>query len=207
MAGPPDIEGAYALRTPEDNRRFYAAWAATYDADFAARTAYRTPRLVAEALGAAGGGGPVLDVGAGTGLVGVALAAMGVAPVDGIDLSAEMLAVARKKGCYRHLLQADLTLPPPPLHGPYAGLVSAGTFTQGHLGPGVLAPLMAVLAPGAVLAITVHDAVWDTMGFAAALAALPLVDVATERVAIYGEGATDAVHAGDRARMVTARRA
>lgn len=202
-----DIDGAYALRTPEDNRRYYADWAARYDAEFASRMAYRTPQLVARAFVAAGGAGPVLDVGAGTGLVGVALAAEGVVPVDGIDLSPEMLAQARDKGCYRHLLQADLTLPLPPLHGPYAGLTSAGTFTLGHLGPEVLGPLLEVLLPGAVMAITVHEGVWETMGFPAAFSALPLAGLHTERVAIYGAGAAEAAHAGDHALIVTARRA
>jgi predicted TPR repeat methyltransferase len=206
VSGGSDLDGAYALRTPEDNRRYYADWAARYDADFAGRMAYRTPRLVAQAFVAAGGIGPVLDVGAGTGLVGVALAAEGVAPVDGIDLSPEMLAVAATKGCYRHLVLADLTQPLPPLPGPYAGMTSAGTFTHGHLGPGVLGPLTAELAPGAVLAFTVHEAVWLAMDFPAALAALPLAQLATERVRIYDACPGGAAHADDHALIVTARR-
>lgn len=204
MAERSDLEGAYALRTPEDNRSFYAAWAATYDTDFAAKRAYRTPRLVARAYVAAGGKGPVLDVGAGTGLVGVALAAEGVAPVDGIDLSPEMLAVAREKGCYRKLLQADLTAALPPI-GPYAGMTSAGTFTHGHLGPDVLAPLLGVMVPGAVLAFTVHEAVWQELDFAGVLAGLPLADLRTEQVAIYGPEAEGEAHATDQAFVVTAR--
>lgn len=207
MTGLSDLDDAYALRTPADNRRFYAGWAASYDADFASRMAYRTPQLVAQAFVVTGGEGPVLDVGAGTGLVGVALAAEGVAPVDGIDLSPEMLALARGKGCYRHLVQADLTQPLPPLHGPFAGLVSAGTFTHGHLGPAALAPLLDMLRPGAVLAFTVHEGVWEVMGFPAALSALPLSGLRTVREAIYGADAADAAHAQDHALIVTARRA
>lgn len=202
-----DLDGAYALRTPEDNRRYYAAWAATYDTDFAGKLAYRTPRLAARAFVAAGGVGPVLDVGAGTGLVGVALAAEGVGPVDGIDLSPEMLEKAGKKGCYRHLLQADLTAPLPVFPCVYNGMTSAGTFTHGHLGPDVLAPLLAVLAPGAVLAFTVHEAVWERLDFAGVLAKLPVRDLRTERVAIYGPEAEGEAHACDHALMVTARHA
>jgi predicted TPR repeat methyltransferase len=202
-----DLDGAYALRTPDDNRRFYAEWAARYDADFAGKMAYRTPRLVARALVAAGGCGPVLDVGAGTGLVGVALAAEGVAPVDGIDLSPEMLQVARGKGCYRNLLQADLTAPLAALPGPYAGMTSAGTFTRGHLGPEVLAPLLGAMAPGAVLAFTVHEAIWESLDFEGFLERLPLRGVQAERVAIYGTAAAGEAHATDQALVVTARHA
>jgi predicted TPR repeat methyltransferase len=207
MGDPVDLDGAYAMQTREEILRFYADFAARYDADFAERMAYRTPQLVARAFVAAGGAGPVLDVGAGTGLVGVALAAEGVAPVDGIDLSPDMLALSRGKGCYRHLLEVDLKQPLPPLPGPYAGLVSAGTFTMGHLGPDVLVPLLGVLQPGAVIAISVHEGVWETRGFSVALPAMPLAGLQTERVAMYGADAPDEAHAGDHALIVTARRA
>jgi predicted TPR repeat methyltransferase len=50
----------------------------------------------------------VLDVGCGTGLAGEALAALGFAVVDGLDISPEMMAVAMARGAYRQCLQADL---------------------------------------------------------------------------------------------------
>ena len=161
MDDPGDLDSAYALRTPADNRRYYADWAARYDADFAQAMAYRQPSRVADAFVAGGGSGPVLDVGAGTGLLGVALAALGAVPIDGIDISPEMLAVARAKGCYRHLTVADLTLALPPLPRPCNGIVSSGTFTHGHLGPEVLDPLIAIAAPGATFAFSVHEGVWQ----------------------------------------------
>lgn len=203
MEDPSDLDGAYALRTPEDNRRYYAGWANRYDTDFAARMAYRLPDLVAAAYVAAGGQGPVLDVGAGTGLLGVALAARGTGPVDGLDLSPEMLDLARAKGCYRSLWQADLTAPLPALPGPWAGMASSGTFTHGHLGPGVLGPLLALLAPGAVVALSVNAGVWTSLGFPEALASLPVGPPRVTEAAIYGDGALDPAHAADRAMIVT----
>lgn len=204
MDDPFDLDGAYALRTPADNRRHYAGWAARYDADFADRMAYRLPALVAAAFAAAGGTGPVLDAGAGTGLLGVALAAAGIGPADGIDIAPEMLAEARAKGCYRHLTEADLTQPLPPLHGPYGGVVSSGTFTHGHLGPDVLPRLMAVAAPGAVFAFSVNSGVWAARGFDAALLALaPCAgDLSVTIEPIYAD-AQDPGHAADTARIVT----
>lgn len=208
MTGPkdPGLGDAYAIRTPEDSLRVYRDWAASYDTGFAARMAYRLPDLVARAYAAAGGAGPVLDAGAGTGLLGMALAGQGIGPVDGIDLSPEMLAVARAKGCYRHLVEADLTRPLPPLHGPYAGVVSSGTFTHGHVGAAALRPLAGLCRPGAILAFSVNAGVWDSAGFGAALARLgpaPGAVTITDED-IYAD-APDPAHRGDRARIVTLR--
>lgn len=207
----PDLNAAYALNGPEDCRRLYATWAERYDHDFARAMDYRLPRLVAQAFLAAGGTGPrggaVLDVGAGTGLLGLALRAEGFAdPLDGIDLSPEMLARAGQLGLYRDLLNADVTRPLA-LAGGYGGLVSSGTFTHGHVGPSALPGLLALVRPGGLVAISVNAGVWAAQGFAAALEALPLSDLALAEAAIYGPAADglDPDHAADRALIVTFR--
>ena len=197
----PDLDGAYALQTPEDNRAYYRAWAARYDSDFAATMNYRLPNLVAAAL--QGVEGPVLDVGAGTGLLGAALGARGLGPIDGVDLSPEMLAEAQAKGCYRHLVLADLTQPLPPLHGPYQGVASSGTFTHGHVGPEALDALLDVAAPGARFAFSVNAGVWEARGFAAALMRLSprIAGLTIADEPIYRD-APDPAHAADRAMIV-----
>jgi SAM-dependent methyltransferase len=48
------------------------------------------------------------DIACGTGRAGAWLAAHGVASIDGIDLTPEMLALARKRGIYRRLAVADV---------------------------------------------------------------------------------------------------
>ncbi len=202
----PDLDGAYALQTPDDNRAYYRDWAARYDTDFAATMQYRLPDLVAAALD--GANGPVLDVGAGTGLLGLALAGRGVRPIDALDLSPEMLDVARAKGCYRNLIVADLTAPLPPLNGPYLAVASSGTFTHGHVGPEALDALLDVAAPGARFAFSVNAGVWEARGFAAALARLAprIAHLAVADEPIYRD-APDPAHAGDRAMIVTFTRA
>lgn len=66
----PDLEKAYALQTPDDNRKLYADWADSYDSGFAREMDYRLPRMVALILAEIyQGAGPVLDLGAGTGLM------------------------------------------------------------------------------------------------------------------------------------------
>ena len=59
---------AYGLKTPDDSKRLYAAWAKTYDAGFAARMDYCLPERVVQAFVRRGPSGPILDIGAGTGL-------------------------------------------------------------------------------------------------------------------------------------------
>ena len=204
----PGLTDAYALNGPEDIARLYAGWADSYDTGFAAGMAYRLPAEVASAFLRAGPPeGAVLDAGAGTGLLAAALRGLGFAgALDGIDLSEAMLERARAKGLYRALHRVDLTRPLPPL-GPYAGIVSSGTFTHGHVGPDALPGLLALAAPGALVALSVNAGVWEALRFPAALDALPIRDLDLTEVAIYGQAAAlaDPAHAADRALIVTFR--
>lgn len=194
-----DLNAAFALNTPEDCARLYAEWAASYDTGFAAGMEYRLPAHVAAAFLAHGGQGPVLDVGAGTGLLTQHLRDMGfVGDIDAADLSPEMLEAARAKGLYRNLYHADITRPLF-LGGPYAGIVSSGTFTHGHVGPDAIAQLETQAAPGALFALSINEGVYRAMGFDIALsqrAGVTLLDVP-----IYGAAAAakDPDHAAQRA--------
>lgn len=170
MADDPDLESAYALETPEDNLRLYRAWADTYDAEFVTATSYRFPEVVTRTYLGAGGGWPCLDVGCGTGALAERFPRGAV--IDGLDLSPEMLAVAGQKGLYRNLIEANLKLPLALPDATYAGLVSSGTFTHGHVGAEPLPELVRVMAPGAVGVISVRPKVWDDGGFEAAFADL-----------------------------------
>lgn len=196
----PDLDGAYAVETPEDNRKLYADWAHSYDAGFAARMAYRLPDLVAAAFD---GRGPVLDVGAGTGLLGQSLANRGIRPVDGIDISAEMLDVARGKGVYRSLMIADLTKPLALPVTDYQGVVSSGTFTHGHVGPDAIARLLAIAASGAQFVFSVNKAVFAQKGFDRTLEGLAdqITGLHLQEEAIYADS-PDPTHRADTAFIV-----
>jgi ubiquinone/menaquinone biosynthesis C-methylase UbiE len=168
------LQDAYAVETPDDSVQLYKEWADSYDEDFIAATGY-------VAFQRAAGfflkqqdrpAGPVLDVGCGTGAVGSVLRDGGVAILDGIDISQEMLDEAGKKktadgaAVYTRLIQADLTSTIAIDDNYYAGIVSAGTFTHGHLGPECLDELWRVAVPGAVCSIGVNAAHFDSQGFA-----------------------------------------
>lgn len=205
MNDDPDLESAYALNSPEDAKRLYAAWAETYDSDFGAAQGYLSPREVVRAFASEGGVGPVLDVGAGTGLVGEGLAAIGIGPVDALDLSPDMLKVAANKGVYRDLVTADVTQPLN-LTG-YRGIVSAGTFTLGHVGPEGIPPLLNIADVGCLFVISVNAKHFVSAGFEALLAEIDteIEDLRLEDVRLYSDKA-DRSHRQDMGRLMIFRK-
>lgn len=204
----PTLTAAYALKTPQDNLRLYADWAGTYDQSFAQSMDYQLPAHVAHLFADLGGEGPVLDVGAGTGLLAEALRARSSAVIDALDLSADMLAVAGGKGLYRKLIEADLTKALPILPDSYGGVVSSGTFTHGHVGPDALDKLIAVARPGALFVLSVNAEHFEARGFAAKFEALAdkITDYDIRTVSIYGAKA-EAAHTNAKGHLAVFRRA
>lgn len=197
-----DLDDAYAVTSPEDNRRLYARWADTYESGFIERRGYLYHAHVAAAF--ADGptqAGPLLDVGCGTGLVGVALRRLGAHEIDGADISAEMLAKAGEKAdggaVYRRLFEVDLTEPLPIPENSYAGIVSAGVFTHGHLPPEPLGELLRVAMPSARFAVGVNAVHFEELGFArwldAAVADGRIDPYDLRKVNVYSDSDPDAV--------------
>lgn len=157
---------AYSLETVADNIALYRDWAKTYERDFAEAMDYLAPKVTATELATRWNGeAPVLDIGAGTGLVGLHLEKAGVGPVDALDISAEMLEVAREKAVYRNLIVGDLTQTLPIEDGTYGVIISSGTLTHGHVGPEVLDECMRVAKSGALFALSANPTHWKNLGF------------------------------------------
>ena len=95
-----NLQKAYNLSSPEDNVDFYRSWAEDYDTDFAGGMDYILPYQVATQFIKLNGKGPVLDVGAGTGLLGIEISKLSKIEMHATDISEEMLLVAEKKGIY-----------------------------------------------------------------------------------------------------------
>lgn len=200
-----NLKGALGLAGPEACLAYYRDWAANYDSGFATEMQYLLPAHVAAAYMATGAGGPVLDVGAGTGLLAEALRNMGFRPeIDAADFSAEMLGRAAAKRIYAGTYRVDITKPLT-LPRRYVGLVSSGTFTAGHVGPEALPHLLAVALPRAQFALSINRRVWQAKGFDRALDDLAshgrITDLQLIEVEVYGAAAAsiDADHAADRA--------
>ncbi|MDC1269513.1 methyltransferase domain-containing protein [Amylibacter sp.] len=185
----PNLDLAYALETVQDNRNLYAAWAKDYENDFASTMDYILPNQVAKIFVELGGTGPVLDVGAGTGLAGQALSKLGIHPIDALDLSNAMLEVALEKKIYRNFFTADITQPIVTNNYFYQGIISSGTFTHGHVGPNALDNLIMVAEDGAFFALSINKNHWIEKGFAEKFESLNGVieKLLLHNVNIYGE--------------------
>lgn len=207
MSKKPDLDSAYALETPADSVRLYADWADSYDHGFAQASGYVLHFEVARHFALMGGFGPVLDVGAGTGLCGQAVAARGIGPVDGTDISPQMLEQARAKGAYRHLFESNLLEGLTPPDEVYQGVVSSGTFTNGHVGPSGLDPVLKVVRPGGWIVLSVNAQHFQAAGFAAKLDEIAdrITDLSQTEVAIYAPGSSGP-HADDTALLLAFRK-
>ncbi len=170
MSDKPDVDAAYALTSREDVKSLYRDWAETYDADFIAAMGYVYPREVAQIFidRRREGDTPILDIGCGSGAVAEAVAALVTAPIDGLDLSPEMLRVAEAKGIYGRAIEGDVLSRVPIPDDTYGGLLSAGTFTHGHVGPEALGEVLRVARSGALFCLGINGAHFDAHGFGTA---------------------------------------
>ena len=200
MSDIPNLRSAYDMTSEEDIHALYREWAHSYDAGFGDAQGYQLPQAVARAYIAAGGKGPVLDVGAGTGLLGEHLTT--TLDMDGVDLSSVMLGVARSKQIYRDLytgnINVQLNLPQ------YMGIVSAGTFTLGHVGPTAIDNLLEIAEPGGLFVLAVNAVHYVDAGFAAYFDGLgaAIAGLTQVKTRIYDDRA-DADHRDDIAYILT----
>ena len=201
------VAEAFALDGPDDNRQLYASWADTYESGFMETSGYIYHRNVAELFCQrfvsdrfTPDQDAVLDIGCGTGVLGQELRRLGIKRIDGLDISPEMLEQAQLKldasePIYRHLIEADLTAPIKIENDSYAGVVSSGAFTHGHLGPESLREVFRVASPGALCAIGINSAHFDEFGFRTLLDQLvengTLDPYDLQAVPIYGHGMTN----------------
>ena len=166
MSEKKSLKDAYSIKTPEDSINLYRSWSSSYDSDFAKQNDYRSPIEIAKYFDKYSNhkDTPILDVGAGTGLVGECLNESS-REIDAIDISPEMLNIARLKNCYSKIIEADLTKRLLISDNHYGAIVSAGTFTHGHVGPDVLDELLRVTKSGALFVLTIHYQLFKKAGF------------------------------------------
>ena len=160
-------DDAYSLKTPEDSIKLYKKWAQTYDKDFALNSNYLSPIKISSFFNkhARNTDTPILDVGAGTGLVGECLYKSGNKKIIGIDISQEMLDQAKLKGCYSVLIKVDVTKNIPLKSNSIGAVVSAGTFTHGHVGPNAFDELLRITKPGGLFVLSINSKVFIKNNF------------------------------------------
>lgn len=166
------LGAVYGATSAAELARHYDGWAESYDADMAA-VGYRHPSicLALVARHVPRGAGPILDAGAGTGMLGDWLRLVGYPDIEALDISEGMLAVAARRGVYAKLHRAALGGPLPLASGGYAGIVSVGVFTSGHVGADGLDELIRACRPDGTIVLTVKTTLLAE-GFEARLATL-----------------------------------
>lgn len=105
----------------------------------------------------------IIDLGCGTGLVGDELYKLGYRNIDGLDVSAESLEIAKTKAIYRRLTSGLMASESSKSLGIDASLYDAaicvGVFTVGHVKSKGLDDLVHVVRPGGLACFTIRDCV------------------------------------------------
>lgn len=99
----------------------------------------------------------ILDFGTGTGLVGVALAALGFKQIIGIDISPGMLTKAAEKGVYSSLVCCSIGDEQFKNLDKANGIIATGVFAQSHAGPAELSKLQEIIKPDGIVVFTVRQ--------------------------------------------------
>ncbi len=114
----------------------------------------------------------ILDAGCGTGNMGSVLHEIGFTHIEGLDPSAGMLAMARRKGFYQSLHQlalgAEVDLP----NGTFDAVVASGVLTHGHAPPESLDGILQLMKPQGVVVFSLSQIAHDDMGFGGKIAEL-----------------------------------
>ena len=202
------LKDAYSIKTSEDSINLYRSWASTYDSDFAKQNDYRSPLEIAKYFDKYSNNKdtPILDVGAGTGLIGEYLN-FSSREIDAIDISPEMLNIARLKNCYSKIIEADLTKRLMINDNHYGAIVSAGTFTHGHVGPDVFDELLRVTRTGGLFVLTIHYNLYKKAGFDKKLLEIKksITKPSFHEVDVYGNN-PDKDHGNDKVIIVVFRK-
>ncbi|XP_071486543.1 methyltransferase-like protein 27 [Diadema antillarum] len=150
----------------EKRQAFYDDWVQKGDYDKeVVEQEYFGPRLVAKKMNEvlSNKDAKILDVGAGTGLVGEELVnKYGFKNLTGVDASGPSLDVARSKGVYKELLESFVGPQPLPLEdNSFDAAISCGTFLPGHCDGNGLKDVVRLVKPGGLILIAMRRVLLD----------------------------------------------
>ncbi|KAH7986197.1 hypothetical protein HPB52_025138 [Rhipicephalus sanguineus] len=138
-------------RSAEETRAIYNSWAPNYEEDMALQK-YKAPSIMAQFINQElhiKKDAVILDVGCGTGLLGVQLKNLGYNYIDALDYSEEMMSEAKKKNIYKsHFLEKvfknnKLTLK----DAEYDVVALCGCLMPGHIMPDALPEVARLVKP------------------------------------------------------------
>jgi predicted TPR repeat methyltransferase len=161
-----DLHGSYKAKDGKEAAELYDSWAEDYERSVAS-WGYTTPAVAAGLLGryVEPRTATVLDAGAGTGITGEILALLGYGDLVGIDVSGNMLELARRKGAYKDLRQMELGRQLDLPSDAFAAVIATGVFAAGHAPSESFEELIRVTKAGGHVIFSVRTDVYLEGGF------------------------------------------
>jgi len=165
------ISMAYSYESSDDLSNYYDDSASGYD-EYAESVGYILPKLVADKASIFLTEEPIIDIGCGTGILGVEINSLksGLS-LHGADISKEMILYAYSKKKidgtrhYGMLHYVDLTKNGSIPWNKYGLMVSSGTFTTGHLDSDHLSLIINSMKPNSHAVFSVKSNHFDDAGF------------------------------------------
>ena len=161
-----DLQRIHTAQDVKELAERYDNMAENYDESLGGEWGWTSPEYTAEVLSRyISPSARVLDVGAGTGLVGECLFRRGYRDLFGLDMAQEMMKQALPKNAYQGLYRAQLGQPLPFHSNQFDAVVSVGTMAMGHAPANCLEELVRVTRTGGHIAYTLRPVVYTHMGF------------------------------------------
>ena len=154
--------------------KHYDEWAKTYEQDLIGTVGYSAHIIGATALAdvCPDKSLSVVDIGCGTGLVGVELKKLGFSNIDGLDISPKMMAIAAGKAIYGKFIEGDMNAGVDAPDCQYDAAICVGSFAPGHLAPTCLPEIIRLVKPGAAIVIFMNAVPFAAEGYEAHIRAL-----------------------------------
>ena len=159
------VQWVYAAKNNQELEARYEEWAPQYDRDLS-EFEWTSPRIAVEMLTRyAPQEAKILDVGAGTGLVGECLIDAGYRDLQAIDLSPGMLKVARQKNIYGNLWQMILGERLSFASDTFDAVIGVGVFSTGHAPVHAFDELVRITRSGGHIVFSLKTDVYEQAGF------------------------------------------
>ena len=160
------VQWVYSSENNAELSQRYDEWAKDYDADLSEFFGWVAPKTASSYLAKyVHSDSIVLDAGAGTGLVGLALSELGFENLTAMDLSEGMLREAQDKNVYKQLDQMVLGEPLTYATDSFDAVISVGVMTLGHASPNSFDELLRIAKPQGYIVFTIRTDVYMENGF------------------------------------------
>ncbi len=163
----------YSSQTNEELVAYYSEWAKEYDRELVGDCNYIAPQQAVKVLSQfVPQNARILDAGCGTGLVGEVLHQNGYSNLEGMDISAEMLAQARQKNVYTLLHQKVMGEPLDFPSDSFDAITIVGVFTYGHAPSSSFDELIRICKPKGYVIFTMRMDFYEQSDFSQKLTEL-----------------------------------